>query len=149
MKRFIFDTCFWFALFDSRDHFHEQATSIFKTMEHNEIKILIPFPSLYETLNTEFVKCKEQLHRLDQIVQRREKVFLIEDSNYKDLAYDCTINQKEGMKVSLVDNIIMAMASDSKLHIDGIISFNERDFVPFCQERGITLISYSSMVECL
>ena len=55
MRRLIFDTCFWFALYDPNDSWHSLASKMISDFESGDVKIIIPFPSLYETLNTDFV----------------------------------------------------------------------------------------------
>lgn len=143
MRNLLFDTCFWFALIDPKDSEHEKATQMFNEFAKSEIKILIPFPSLYETMNTDFVERKDWLFRFNQIIQQRDKVILVDDSEYKDAAYQNTVHQHRDTKISLVDSIIMEMASSAKLKIDAIVSFNIRDFSLFCQERSIPLLCYS------
>lgn len=142
MRNLLFDTCFWFALIDPRDSDHEKANQMFEEFTKAEIKILIPFPSLYETMNTDFVERKDWLFRFNQIIQQREKVILVYDTEYREAAYQNTVHQHKDTKISLVDSIIMEMASTAKLKIDAIVSFNMRDFSPFCQQRQIPLLCY-------
>lgn len=48
------DTGYFFALFDPGDQYHEEAVK--KQEWLDELPIVLPWPILYETLNTRFVK---------------------------------------------------------------------------------------------
>ena len=133
MKRLIFDSCYWFALFNEKDQYHHLANQMADTFNSPSIKILIPFPSMYETLNTAFVDNKSRLKRLSEILSNHEKVEFIFDDEYKDNAYRNTIGQENGSKVSLVDSIILEMLEDQNLAIDGVVTFNSRDFAEPCR----------------
>lgn len=54
MKRILVDSCIWFACFDKTDSNHSYAGKIFNVL--NLHQIIVPFPTLYETVNTRFVK---------------------------------------------------------------------------------------------
>ena len=144
MKYLLVDSCFWFAYLTPEDQYHDRAVEMFDEFANAEVQILVPFPSLYETLNTDFVDHKERLFAFDQIIQQRERVILIDDANYKAVAYSNTVHQYPDTKVSLVDNIIIEIAKSGDYKIDAIVSFNERDFAQFCGERGLLLSCYPS-----
>jgi predicted nucleic acid-binding protein len=55
-KNIIADTGFWIAYFDERDQYHSDAIREEQFIFRN--KIICPFPSLYEFLNTKFTKNK-------------------------------------------------------------------------------------------
>ena len=142
MKRLIFDSCYWFALFNEKDQYHHLANQMADTFNSPSIKILIPFPSMYETLNTAFVDNKSRLKRLSEILSNHEKVEYIFDDEYKDNAYRNTIGQENGSKVSLVDSIILEMLEDQNLAIDGVVTFNSRDFAEPCRILQKEMICY-------
>ena len=143
MKRLIFDSCYWFALFNEKDQYHHLANQMADTFNSPSIKILIPFPSMYETLNTAFVDNKSRLKRLSEILSNHEKVEFIFDDEYKDNAYRNTIGQENGSKVSLVDSIILEMLEDQNLAIDGVVTFNSRDFAEPCRILQKEMICYA------
>ena len=58
-KNLLLDSGFWYALYDVRDPFHEQADAFAKYLDF--YTLVIPWPSLYETLNTRFVRHPEWL----------------------------------------------------------------------------------------
>lgn len=63
----------------------------------------------------------------------------INDSKYLTSAMKLTF--EKGNNKSLVDNIIRLMLDDDTLRIDGLITFNARDFYDVCAIRNIELIS--------
>ena len=71
-----------------------------------------------------------------------EKVEFIFDDEYKDNAYRNTIGQEKGSKVSLVDSIILEMLEDQNLAIDGVVTFNSRDFAEPCRILQKEMICY-------
>lgn len=68
--RVICDSCFWFALCDETDSYHLAAIDYLNLFEQskNEIKLIIPFPSLYETLRTEFCKRGKAMQLFNRVV---------------------------------------------------------------------------------
>lgn len=143
MKRLIFDSCYWFALYNEKDQYHHLANLMADNFNSSSIKILIPFPSMYETLNTAFVDNKTQLQRLSELLANHEKVEFVFDDEYKDSAYRNTISQEKSSKVSLVDSIILEMLEDKNLAIDGVVTFNSRDFAEPCRVLQKEMICYA------
>ena len=56
-KNLLLDSGFWYALYDVRDPFHERANTFATYLDF--YTLVIPWPSLYETLNTRFVRRPE------------------------------------------------------------------------------------------
>ena len=52
----LIDTGFWYAYYDGSDEHHQEAQRVMGLLEKH--RILIPFPSLYETIDTRFCKRK-------------------------------------------------------------------------------------------
>jgi len=84
-KNLLLDSGFWYALDDVRDPFHEQANAFAKHLDF--YTLVLPWPSLYETLNTRFVRHPEWLRPFEQYVQRSSSVRL-PDESYRDMALD-------------------------------------------------------------
>ncbi|MCF6241292.1 MAG: hypothetical protein L3J74_08110 [Bacteroidales bacterium] len=136
MNKVLVDTGFWFALFDPKDDLkaYDKAKKIFNYLE--KTKLLIPWPTLYETFNTRFSK-KSNL--LIQIL-KKDNVILIDDTYYKESAL---INLEQNFRkrdLSLVDLIIREILTDKKIRINFLVSFNVKDFVDVCQRKQITII---------
>ena len=135
MKNVLVDTGFWFALYSDEDEHHARAVEIFHN--NSELRFLIPFPSLYEAINTKFVKKKNHL-LLNKHIQQL-KIELIHDEKYKINALKSTLETKRNL--SLVDTVIRRMLDDSNLNIHALITFNPGDFYDVCMNRGIELVS--------
>ena len=139
MKNILIDTGFWFGLYDKRDTYYNQANKLYEFLLLG--RILIPYPSLYETINTRFAKNKEGIEAFEKIINRTE-VTLIDDNDYKTEALELTMNSSIRMNkpYSLVDMIIRLMLSDKNLKIDYLISFNPNDFFDVCSKKNIEIL---------
>ena len=73
-KNVVADTGYWFALFKQDDDHHDRALEIEKDIEH--LNILIPWPTLYETINTKFVKKAEYRQGLQRYLDKGLKPLL-------------------------------------------------------------------------
>ncbi|OYT14341.1 MAG: hypothetical protein B6I19_00285 [Bacteroidetes bacterium 4572_114] len=78
MNNILVDTGFWFGLYDKRDSYHNQAIGLYEYLSLGNI--IIPYPSLYETINTRFAKNKEGIEAFEIILNKSE-VTLLDDSN--------------------------------------------------------------------
>lgn len=139
MNNILIDTCYWFALFDNRDSNHVKASSM---MEYLEIgQLIIPFPTLYETLNTRFVNKPNWMESFENILNR-DNIHYLDDSHYKNIALSLMISSptRRERPMSLVDLIIRLILEDVDNRIQYLISFNKRDFIDLCNKKGIPLI---------
>jgi hypothetical protein len=134
----IIDTGFWFGLYDKNDspEYHKAALRIAPRLETFN-KIILPWPSLYETLNTKFIKNPNW--RLDfkrRLVSRKYET--IDDAKYRE---NCIENIFSNGRRSLVDQIICSMLNDINLKIDVVITFNTGDFDEYCRKCRIEVIN--------
>ncbi len=109
-KNIIADTGFWIALYDPRDrHFHEANQIAESILDQN---IFLPWPSLYETINTRFSK---NYMLQFEIFIKRANVNLINDNEFKERALELLFEySKIGKRTfSLVDIIIREILSDT------------------------------------
>ena len=129
MKRIIIDTCVWYACFDKTDSNYQYSDKILKILNLHDI--IIPFPTLYETINTRFVKNNYgQMDRLFSFINNPSKVYLVDDSSYKDKAKSIVFSSLNRNKsYSLVDMIIRLMMEDISLGEIAVMTFNVGDFV--------------------
>ncbi|MCH5221288.1 MAG: hypothetical protein J1F05_03035 [Muribaculaceae bacterium] len=126
MKRLIVDTGIWYAAFDESDDKHSYSQVIKKLLD--EYNIIIPFPSLYETLNTRFIRNKHhQVDSLNILLKDPNKVLLVNDDNYRERALKAVTTLP--YKYSLVDMIIRLMIEDTSLGSVALLTFNVKDFV--------------------
>lgn len=137
MINVIVDSCFWYALYDERDEHHAMALKLSENLDG--CRLIIPFPTLYETLNTRFAKNRNIKIFRDFISS--DKCFLLHDDEYKQEVLQHTLlsSIERGRPLSLVDMIIRMMLEDVSLNIGGLISFNPGDFIDVCQQHNISL----------
>ncbi len=133
-KNIILDTGFWYALYDKRDQYHEDAQLYSEYLTHH--KLIIPWPTLYETLNTRFTRRHNWISGFKGFA--RKQATIIEDNEYKEKALNTVLQTNSTHpKYSLVDLVIREILSDYSIKIDTIITFNYRDFADICQKRNI------------
>lgn len=134
-KTIILDTGFWYALYDERDQFHDKAL-LYSDYLHPH-KLIIPWPSLYETLNSRFVKHSAWVTSFESYI-RKPSVEIIPDEPYKNDALNKIFSaDKKQRKYSLVDLIIREIISDNSIKVDSILTFNISDFFDICNKRKI------------
>ncbi len=137
-KNIIADTGFWFALYEPRDTFFSKANEIIDLTENQNI--LLPWPVLYETINTRFAKRKEYMKPFEIFV-RKSNVTLIDDKDYKERALELAFEYSSIGKryFSLVDIILRQILSDDSFKIDYLLTFNAKDFIDVCKKRNIEI----------
>ncbi|MBF0509705.1 MAG: hypothetical protein HQK57_12375 [Deltaproteobacteria bacterium] len=134
----IVDTGFWIALFDPRDRRHDEA--VVKKSVLSKLSIVLPWPCLYETLRTRFVKNLSGVKSLEEFLGR-PNISLVDDDYYKKRAYELTIKgASKGRTISMIDMLIRLMLDDKELRITHLLTFNEKDFVDVCRIRQIELL---------
>jgi hypothetical protein len=145
MSTIILDTGFWYALFDPRDDskecFHSRAQEHAYLIDGNVNRILFPWPVVYETLRTKFVKNVQGMEGLQRVL-RGQNVQLEDDQPYRsdalDLCWQSCLIQKR--KLSLVDCVLRLMLDDANLRVDVFVTFNPRDFHDVCKRNRVEMV---------
>ena len=129
MKRLIIDSGVWYAAFDQRDDKYVYSDKILNLLEMHEL--IVPFPSLYETINTRLLRNKyKQADYLFEYLNDSKKVTLVHDDKYREQALkSVSSNLNQNKSYSLVDMIIRLMMEDSSLGSIAVVSFNIEDFI--------------------
>ncbi|KJV27440.1 hypothetical protein [Luteibacter yeojuensis] len=135
-KSIVADSGFWFGLFNARDQFHERACIIEPLIEHRVL--VVPWPSLYEALNTRLMRNRSWRARMHAFVKRPSTV-LLDDAVYKQSSLDYVLRQ-DSTTYSLVDHVIRSLLEDPTLAVNELITFNAADFADVCQARRIDII---------
>ncbi len=139
-ERILVDTGFWIALFNQRDGYHNDAQELLDLII--ETNIVLPWPTLYETVNTRLSKNRNGVSQFEKILQLPNKV-LLDDAEYKERALKFSIENSVSSRrpISLVDSIIREVLSDINVNINYLITFNKRDFIDLCIKRRIDILN--------
>lgn len=136
---YLLDTGFWIALYNpaKEPKNNSEAETIAEIIENE--KIIIPFPTLYEFLNSKFSR-KEYVQRFEKLISRPNFV-KVYDKDYRDKALESFfINKNQTINdVSLVDEIIKAMIEDVNLKVDFLVSF-DTGLKNFALSKGLKTI---------
>ena len=130
------DTGYLIALYDERDEYNQRAQRIQRLLDLHPL--VLPWPVLYETLKTRFVRKPTILPRIDAIVQKGD-TFLLDDSPYRKSAYRQVVQTFQQRPLSLVDALLRAVIEDEKVRISGLLTFNPGDFHDLCRKRRVEL----------
>ena len=105
MKRLIIDSGVWYAAFDQHDDKYVYSDKILNLLEMHEL--IVPFPSLYETINTRLLRNKyKQADYLFEYLNDSKKVILVYDDKYREQALKSVSSDlNQNKSYSLVDMI--------------------------------------------
>jgi predicted nucleic acid-binding protein len=133
------DADFWYAFFDGREGQHDSASTRGQIIA--QAKIAVPWPILYEVINTRFIKDPGRVNRFDLLLKDRRTV-LIDDVPYRNQALHATIRESQNRlrTISLVDMVIRFILDDPNVRIDAILTFNQSDFADVCRKRRIEML---------
>lgn len=133
------DSGFFIALFNPRDQHHSDACEKQDWLE--TLSVVVPWPILYETINTRFVRRPATIVRFESILRAHDTV-LLDDSPYRLDAYEDVLAQAKVRRdaKSLVDAVLCAILADTNVRIDAMLTFNIVDFDRICREQGIDLL---------
>lgn len=133
------DTCFWYALYTPKDPDHSTATEKADWLEGSDV--LFPWPCLYETLNTKFMKNDVGITRLQKLL-KSPRTHLIDDASYRDTALVAVTENPQLKKrnLSLVDMVLRLIVADPNVRVDALITFNLKDFVDICAIHRVEIL---------
>jgi predicted nucleic acid-binding protein len=139
MQHALADTGLWYAMFDQRDQYHSQAKG--KADFLNASRIVLPWPTLFETLRTRFVRNPVALGRFERFLKTPNIVYL-DDSPFRyaamELALESSLRQKRPL--SMVDCLIRLLIEDVNTRIKYLATFNVRDFADVCRINGVEIV---------
>ena len=137
-RSLLVDTGFFFALYDEREDRHADALKMQEWLE--ALVVVMPWPVLYETMNTRFARRRDIMTRFDALVSSRDTL-LVDDSSYRSRAYGQAVaSSQRGEPVSLVDAILQAIIGDVNIPIAAMLTFNRRDFAAVCAQHSVELL---------
>ena len=139
MSGVLVDTGFFFALFNKRDRNHSTALKLQDLFETQHV--ILPWPVLYETVNTRLARNSANLERFSDFTQK-PNIQLFDDSQYREKALKEVLNQQlPSEQTSLVDAILCCIIEDPNVPITALLTFDQRDFFEICLKYSIDLVS--------
>ena len=138
-RNLIVDSGYWFALFDARDSEHLNAEA--KAHHIDSLRLVFPWPTLYETLRTRFVKNKFAMGRLERSLKLPHVQF-VDDKPYREDAMEATFREARlGRRtISLCDMLLRLIIQDTSMRIHALLTFNVRDFADVCASRRVKIL---------
>ena len=130
------DTGYLIALYDERDEHYATARSNSHLLERHPV--VLPWPVLYETINTRFARRPTILTRIDAVIASANTL-LLDDSPYREAAYQQVQQTSRQRPLSLVDAVLRAVIEDENVSIAGLLTFNAKDFYDLCYPHDVDL----------
>ncbi len=140
-RRVLVDSGFWIALLDERDQHHQQAKTNVGLLR-NAVYI-VPWPTLYETLNTRLMRRPGLVNRFAKEFLRRSNARILDDQPYRDAALEDILSGENLGKrnFSLVDSVLRHIILDPNVEVNYLFTPNVVDFSDVCQKRYVEIIS--------
>ncbi len=139
MEYALADTGLWYAMFDRRDQHHVLASEKAEALEL--FQVVLPWPTLYETLRTKFVRNFIALDQFERFLKKHNVTYL-DDSSFRDAALEMALESslRQGRPLSMVDCLIRLLLEDVNTRISYLLTLNERDFADVCRRKGVEII---------
>ncbi|AFK64651.1 hypothetical protein TKWG_25729 (plasmid) [Advenella kashmirensis WT001] len=137
-KTVLVDTCYWIGLFDERDPLHNSALKLEPQLRPHTL--LLPWPTLYEFVNTRFTKNKKgaALEHFRKYVEGG-KAQLVCDLPYRNNSLQIVFDNRRG-HYSLTDVILRSLMEDVNVPINALVTSNDNDFHDVRAKRNIELL---------
>jgi predicted nucleic acid-binding protein len=138
-RNLIVDTCVWYGLFDPRDPYSQQAQEKQHFIE--TLRVVLPWPILYETIRTKFVRNRGGMLRLEKLLER-PNVERLDDARYREDALAATFREARMSKrtISLCDMLIRSIIEDPNVRIHALLTFNVKDFHDVCARMHVAIL---------
>jgi len=136
--RLLVDSSFFFALFIEKDQYHSLACDLKEWIDN--LSIVLPWPVLYETVNTRLSRQRGNLAQFRAIVELPDTI-LLDDSPYRSESYEMVMMTiRMGSPLSLVDAVLRAVIDDVNVRVGAMLTFNHADFADICSKHNVELI---------
>jgi len=145
MARVCVDAGFLIGLFDPSDAHHHSAKDQFELIfgeDSGRHTLLIPWPTLYESLGTRFARDPAKvasLGRTWQYLDKAERLVLLDDAPYREESLAAQIEESR-RRLSLVDRVLRAMILEDEPRFEFFLTYNRGDFIDACRGSGILLL---------
>ena len=135
-KSVLIDSCIWFDLLESK----EETVKFYDTLNRESAVFIVPYPSLYEVLNTRLVKRQHKLFVFETILASPQ-IRIFDDVPYRDQAQREVFDKARwGFDYSFVDCVFREILKDRDNRIDYLATINVKDFVDVCAFRNTEII---------
>ncbi len=133
------DTGYWIALLDPREQMHGAVSQTQDLLEL--LTLVVPWPILYETLRTRYVRRPDWVARLDARLKGTSVLF-IDDRDYREEAYALAVEYSVRRKrpISMVDMLCRLLLADPAVRIDYLLTVNPADFHDVCRRHNVRLL---------
>jgi predicted nucleic acid-binding protein len=138
MRGFLLDSSYLFALYREEGHRTRAASESFRELFYRSGNVLLVlWPILYESFNTEFSSDRRQVLRLQSEWRRLlelKRLIYLDDAPYRETSRDQwwaripTRSTKRSRGLSLVDTVLMSVMDDRELGVEAVLTFDLRDF---------------------
>lgn len=141
MEKALIDTGVWYGVFDNRDARYIKEETKEKSEYFDLLEIILPWPTIYETLRTRFVKNKPALQQFEKFLKAPNVIFL-DDTEYRDYALDISLETslRRGRPLSMVDCLLRLIIEDTNVKIKYLMTFNTRDFEDVCKKNRVEIL---------
>ena len=72
-------------------------------------------------------------------MSKRSNVERLDDFKYRDDAYEAIVSTASRRPMSLVDMVMRLMLEDVEVRVNGLLTFNPKDFHDVCRTRSLTM----------
>jgi predicted nucleic acid-binding protein len=135
-KIIIGDTSFWIGLFIQGDGYHNSSKEIYD-LNCDTSTFLVPWPTMYETLRTHFVRNYNAVKRFEKELKRISFI-KYGDRKIREKALE-EVFETNGTHLSLTDAVIREIIRSGKTNINSIITSNKKDFIDVCQKFKVDI----------
>jgi len=138
------------ALYGEHGEQHDRASAWFEQLfARPGHQLLLPWPALYEAINTRLVRDPRQLDVMERdwiLLRRNGRLDYLSDEPYREDALEEIFAETRRPKrsyrqLSLADRVIRALLADVALRVDVLPTNDESAFHDICRIRGLEMIS--------
>jgi len=133
------DTGIWIAMFDPRDQHRAKIDEIAEYFDF--CHLILPWPTLYETLRTRLARNREALKSFEGYL-KRHRISFLDDEPYRETAIGLCFSSglHAYRSLSMVDCLIRLILDDVNIKVGYLATFNNDDFFDICQKRQIEIL---------
>jgi predicted nucleic acid-binding protein len=140
MPNALADTGVWYAMFDRGDEHSSDVAD--KAAELERCRIVIPWPTFYETLRTRLVRNRPALQRFREYLKRPNLEYL-DDTSYREGALELAFSSSLAPRprpLSMIDCLIRLILDDTGVKTHVLATFDNAHFIDVCRKRGIRMV---------